>query len=64
MSPFQSKAQISKFLILEKSGKIPTGTTRKWLSETPNLKKLPKHKKNIKSKAPKKSNGRKSKKTK
>lgn len=43
--PFKSKAQMKKFMILEKEGKLPLGTTRKWLSETKNFKKLPAHKK-------------------
>jgi len=43
--PFKSQAQFKKFLLLEKQNKLPTGTTRKWLAETKNFKKLPKHKK-------------------
>lgn len=46
MSPFKSKAQFDKFLQLEREGKLKTGTTRKWLKETKNFKRLPKRKKN------------------
>lgn len=40
--PFKSKAQIGKLAILEKQGKLPKGTVKKWAKETPNIKKLPK----------------------
>lgn len=43
--PFKSKAQVKKFAILEKEGKLPKGTTKKWAAETPSMKKLPKKKK-------------------
>ncbi len=40
--PFKSKAQMIKFAYLEKEGKLPKGTTRAWLAETPSISKLPK----------------------
>lgn len=43
--PFKSQAQIAKFRSLEKQGKLPPGTTAKWLKHTKNVKKLPKRKK-------------------
>lgn len=45
MMPFKSKAQVGKIAILEKEGKVKKGTVKEWASETPNMKKLPKHKK-------------------
>ena len=39
--PFRSKAQHRKFIIMEKSGDIPEGTTAQWMKETKNFKKLP-----------------------
>jgi len=41
--PFKSKAQIAKFAILEKEGKLPKGTLHQWASETANIRKLPAH---------------------
>lgn len=41
MSPFKSKSQFTKFKTLEQEGKIPKGTSDKWLSETKNFEKLP-----------------------
>lgn len=48
--PFKSKAQVAKFAILEKQGKLPKGTLKKWAKETPNMKKLPKRKNKTKGK--------------
>lgn len=45
MVPFKSKAQVGKMAILEKEGKVKKGTVKEWASETPNMKKLPEHKK-------------------
>lgn len=42
--PFKSKAQMAKFAMLEKQGKLPKGTLEEWLAETPNPKKLPEKK--------------------
>lgn len=39
--PFKSQAQMKKFRILEDEGKIPKGTTDKWLEETSNPHSLP-----------------------
>lgn len=39
--PYRSKAQVRKFAVLEKQGKLPKGTTKAWAKETPNMKKLP-----------------------
>ena len=39
--PFKSKSQMRKFFAMESSGEIPKGTTKEWLKETPNVKKLP-----------------------
>lgn len=39
--PFKSKSQIRKFRMLESQGKLPKGTTQKWLRHTRNLKSLP-----------------------
>lgn len=44
MSPFRSKAQIKKFEVLEKEGKLPKGTTSQWVHETKNINRLPEHK--------------------
>lgn len=43
--PFKSKAQVKKFAVLEKQGKLPKGTIKAWAKETPNMKKLPNKKK-------------------
>lgn len=34
--PFKSKEHIAKMAELEKQGKVPKGTVKKWLAETPN----------------------------
>ena len=39
--PFASKAQMRKFFVLERQGKIKKGTTKEFLDATPNIKKLP-----------------------
>jgi len=39
--PFKSKAQLRKFAAMERRGEIPKGTFKRWLEETPNVKKLP-----------------------
>jgi len=39
--PFRSKAQMRKFAAMEKEGKLPKGTFKKWLKHTPNPKGLP-----------------------
>ena len=41
--PFKSKAQLKKFAMLEKAGKLPKGTTSQWAHETKNIKRLPEH---------------------
>ena len=43
-NPFHSKAQMKKFFVMEKEGKIPKGTAEHWAHETPNISKLPQHK--------------------
>ena len=47
--PFKSKAQMKKFFVMEKQGKLPKGEAEKWAKETPNIKKLPNHAKKKKS---------------
>lgn len=42
--PFKSKAQIQKMRELEKQGKVPAGTVKQWMDETPSLLKLPQRK--------------------
>jgi len=39
--PFKSRAQAKRFRELEASGELKPGTYQQWLSETPDLKKLP-----------------------
>ena len=39
--PFKSKKQLKKFAVLEKQGKLPKGTFKEWVKETPNIKRLP-----------------------
>jgi len=39
--PFRSKAQMRKFAAMERRGELSRGTFRRWLEETPNVKKLP-----------------------
>lgn len=39
--PFKSKSQVKKFGALERAGKIPKGTTKRWAKHTPNIKSLP-----------------------
>lgn len=39
--PFRSKAQMRKFAVMERQGKLPRGTFRRWLRHTPNVKRLP-----------------------
>lgn len=43
--PFQSKAQMRKIAALERQGKLPKGTTRKWARKTKCTKCLPERKK-------------------
>lgn len=43
--PFASKAQLRAFAAKEKAGELPMGTFRRWLDETPSVKKLPERKK-------------------
>lgn len=42
MAPFKSKAQLGKIAVLEKQGKLPKGTVKKWSKETKDIKHLPK----------------------
>ena len=46
--PFHSKKQMKKFFVLEDQGELPKGTSKKWLKETKNAKKLPEKVKNEK----------------
>lgn len=46
--PFKSKAQLKKFALLEKQGKLKPGTFNRWLIETKDTKKLPEHVKKTK----------------
>lgn len=39
--PFKSVSQLHKFYMLEKEGKLPKGTARAWIAETPKIEKLP-----------------------
>lgn len=39
---FRSRAQVEKFRRLEAAGKLPAGTTERWLAETPRPDRLPK----------------------
>jgi len=39
--PFKSKSQMRKFAAMEKEGKLPKGTFKKWLNHTKNLRNLP-----------------------
>ena len=39
--PFLSKKQMKKFSVLEDQGELPKGTSKKWLKETKDTKKLP-----------------------
>jgi hypothetical protein len=41
--PFKSQAQLSKFMELQKQGKISPKTFNRWLKETPAPGKLPGH---------------------
>lgn len=54
--PFKSRAQLKKFAILLKQGKISIKTFERWIRETPNLKKLPQKVSNKKNKNAKKKN--------
>ena len=53
--PYKSKAQMKKFFAMESRGELPKGTAEEWAHETPNIKKLPKHKKSKKPKSKKSS---------
>jgi hypothetical protein len=39
--PLKSKAQLGKIASLEKQRKLPKGTLKKWIKETPSIKRLP-----------------------
>jgi hypothetical protein len=39
--PFKSKAQMRKIAMLERQGKLPPDTYRKWLQHTPHPSRLP-----------------------
>jgi hypothetical protein len=39
--PFRSKAQMRKFAAMEKEGKLPKGTFKRWLKHTRNIRNLP-----------------------
>lgn len=39
--PFRSKAQLRKFGVLVRQGKISKAKFRQWIEETPNIKNLP-----------------------
>jgi len=39
--PFKSKAQLRKFFLLEKQGKITDAKLQEWIASTPNIKALP-----------------------
>lgn len=39
--PFKSKAQLRKFALLVKQGKMSKKVFEEWLKETPNIKRLP-----------------------
>jgi hypothetical protein len=41
MSPFRSKKQMRFFAVQEKKGKLPKGTTERWLKHTKRFKSLP-----------------------
>ena len=43
--PFKSKAQMGKFFAMEDRGEMKKGTAKEWAEHTPNIKKLPEHKK-------------------
>lgn len=44
---------MGKFFAMEKRGQLKKGTAKKWAKETPNIKKLPEHKKKKKKKSKK-----------
>ena len=42
--PFRSRSQMRKIAELESAGKLPKGTFRAWMRETPSVKGLPERK--------------------